>query len=67
MGYVRLCDHCEQRITCSTKYPILIRLEKPAHVRVFDVDSAELCSWDCVVMYAMRCGGVDKSNKGGTK
>ena len=67
MSLVRLCDYCGSKITGETQHPILIRVEKGPYQIVMYGDSKELCSWDCVVMYGMRCGGVDRhGQEGGT-
>ena len=52
MSLVRICDYCGTLITEGRTYAIKVSQKRT--VREWDVRSEELCTWDCVVMYAMR-------------
>ena len=56
MSFARLCDYCGKRITGEKTHPIAITQPPKDYPSTVLPREADLCSWDCVVMYAMRMG-----------
>jgi hypothetical protein len=51
VSYVRLCDQCDNKITEERTYAIKLSQKRTIHE--FDMKTSDLCSWECVMRYAM--------------
>jgi hypothetical protein len=57
MSYAKLCDFCGAKIPMEITHktnPIPVKLRQVDHTEY------DLCTWDCVIGYAMARGGVDR-------